>query len=141
MNIYGIIILATLLVDYISKRCVLATNCSSTGHLVDATLVLNTGTMWGLFSNLQTINMIFIIISIVVAVALTIVTFKQTAEKYYVSFALILGGILGNLVDRIEVGAVVDWINFHFWPVFNIADSFISIAALIFLSNLFWRHR
>ncbi|MDP4007787.1 MAG: signal peptidase II [Candidatus Peregrinibacteria bacterium] len=49
-----------------------------------------------------------------------------------IALAMIFGGGLGNLMDRINMGYVVDFINIGFWPVFNVADSFVTIGALLF---------
>ena len=46
-------------------------------------------------------------------------------------FSLILGGAIGNLIDRIVFGYVVDFIDLRMWPVFNIADSAITIGAVV----------
>jgi signal peptidase II len=48
---------------------------------------------------------------------------------------LILGGTLGNGFDRIAFGTVTDFINFHFWPVFNVADSAISLGVVALLAG------
>ena len=57
------------------------------------------------------------------------------------ALSLILGGTLGNLVDRIVLGYVVDFLDFHFlmhhWPAFNVADSAITIGALILVLDSF----
>ena len=45
---------------------------------------------------------------------------------------LIVSGIVGNLIDRIFYGSVIDFINFRFWPIFNVADS------LIFIGVIYW---
>jgi signal peptidase II len=54
-------------------------------------------------------------------------------RTYIVAFSLILGGAIGNLIDRITLGYVVDFIDFRIWPVFNVADSAITIGAAIIL--------
>ena len=51
---------------------------------------------------------------------------------------LILGGAAGNLIDRIRFGGVVDFLDFRIWPVFNVADSCITIGAAL-LAFSFWR--
>ncbi len=51
-------------------------------------------------------------------------------DKLSLPYALIMGGIIGNLIDRLYLGYVVDFIDLHFWPVFNIADSAITIGVL-----------
>jgi signal peptidase II len=48
-----------------------------------------------------------------------------------VAFSLILGGAIGNLIDRVYYGYVIDFIDCRIWPVFNVADSAITIGAII----------
>ena len=55
------------------------------------------------------------------------------SRTYIVAFSLILGGAIGNLIDRITLGYVIDFIDFRIWPVFNVADSAITIGAAIIL--------
>ncbi|MDP2941926.1 MAG: signal peptidase II [Candidatus Omnitrophota bacterium] len=100
------------------------TKAIATTHL---TLVRNTGAAFGLFRD-QTI--LFILIS---AAAIIFIGFYLIKKKtsYYLPLALILGGAVGNLIDRLRFGHVIDFIDFHFWPVFNVADSCITIGAVI----------
>jgi signal peptidase II len=53
------------------------------------------------------------------------------------ALALVLGGALGNVIDRIRLGAVVDFLSFHladyYWPAFNVADSAISVGVVLLL--------
>ena len=59
----------------------------------------------------------------------------QKNKKYSIQLGIIAGGIVGNLIDRILYGYVIDFINFSFWPIFNIADSatFVGVIWLVFL--------
>jgi signal peptidase II len=50
-----------------------------------------------------------------------------------VALGLILGGTIGNLIDRLRLGYVTDFIDFHFWPAFNVADSAIVVGAIMFV--------
>jgi len=52
---------------------------------------------------------------------------------------LILGGALGNLIDRVRFGYVVDFLDFRIWPVFNIADSAITIGTILAILHLLKR--
>lgn len=98
------------------------------------TLVHNTGIAFGFFKNQ---GIVFIVIPIIAIILLVfnIYYYRQANEilsrTYIVSFSLILGGAIGNLIDRIRYGYVIDFIDFRIWPVFNIADSAITIGALI----------
>jgi len=70
---------------------------------------------------------------------------KHTSEKLFcVALSFILGGALGNLWDRITLGYVVDFLDFHYsgyhWPAFNVADSLILIGALFLIFESF-RHK
>jgi len=55
-----------------------------------------------------------------------------------VCLGLILGGAVGNLIDRLRFGGVVDFLDFRVWPVFNLADSCITVGAALLAVSL-WR--
>lgn len=98
------------------------------------TLVKNTGAAFGIFKGF---NFFLIIISLV-AIILILINFKKIYlnSKYRVSFVLILAGAIGNLVDRLRYGYVVDFLDFRIWPVFNVADTSITIGALLLALSL-----
>lgn len=99
------------------------------------TLVKNTGVAFGLFKN-YTIILIFITFIAVIGILRYWVAKKESLGKL-LKFALflILGGSAGNLIDRIRLGYVVDFLDFGIgnlrWPAFNIADSCITIGAVL----------
>ena len=103
-------------------------------HVFHATLVHNTGIAFGFFRDQ---GIVFIIIPVIAVVLLVfnVYYYRQNNEvlnrRYVIAFSLILGGAMGNLFDRIAYGYVVDFIDFRVWPVFNIADSAITIGAVI----------
>jgi signal peptidase II len=81
-------------------------------------------------------------ISICASVLIVYLLQKHTSEKLFcVSLSFILGGALGNLWDRITLGYVVDFLDFHYggyhWPAFNVADSAIFIGALLLIIESF----
>ncbi len=99
------------------------------------TLVHNTGIAFGLFRDC---GVVFIIIPLILTGLLIYnIYYHRNSEHlnrtYIVAFSLILGGAIGNLIDRIFLGYVVDFIDFRVWPVFNIADSAITVGAAIIL--------
>ena len=119
-------------IDQITKAIALAKLASAgqapaIGKIVTLTLVRNTGAAFGLFRYQTTV---FIIIS-VIAITFTVFYLAKKKVSFYLPFALILGGAVGNLIDRLRFGYVVDFIDLHFWPVFNFADSCITIGAVI----------
>lgn len=104
------------------------------------TLVHNTGIAFGLFKNQ---GIVFIIIPVIAIVLLIFNIYyyrnhqEDLSRTYIVAFSLILGGAIGNLIDRIYFGYVIDFIDFRIWPVFNLADSAITIGAAIILLLVF----
>lgn len=92
------------------------------------TLVHNRGAAFGIFKN----QFYLFIFSSIVAVILiySILRKNKRSNLYSFSLSLILGGALGNLIDRLFLGYVVDFLDFRIWPVFNLADSAITIGAL-----------
>ena len=109
-------------------------------NIFHMTLVHNTGIAFGFFKDQ---GIVFIIIPIIAIILLVfnIFYYRQNDEvlsrPYIIAFSLILGGAIGNLIDRIAYGYVIDFIDFRIWPVFNIADSAITIGAVIILFQCF----
>ena len=107
-------------------------------NLFNLTYVTNTGSAFGLFKNL---NWFFMLFSIAVIIAIFYYLRKKIDERekpLQLSIGLLLGGTVGNLIDRILYGHVIDFIDFRIWPVFNIADSAITIS-IVFLIFILWK--
>ncbi len=107
------------------------------------TFVLNPGAAFGLLSGLDdAYRQIFFIVITLVAIA--VVGFLAYKEKHYkmrfFAYVLIIAGAFGNLIDRIFVGKVVDFLDFYIgdyhWPAFNVADSSISIGIFFLIINI-----
>ena len=122
----GILLLA---LDQLTKIYIFSKQITTTGNVVDITILFNQGSLWGLFAS-QTSNIIFIILSILVFFLIIYLFLKTKTTIHKLFLAMLSAGILGNLIDRIRYQAVLDWINFHFWPVFNLADTYIVITAI-----------
>lgn len=106
------------------------------GKIVSLTYVRNTGAAFSILRGRRT----FFIIMTIVMLFLIIYLYNKVLEKNIyskISVGLILGGALGNFYDRIVYHYVVDFIDFHFFPVFNIADSALVIGTII-LSIIIW---
>lgn len=103
-------------------------------RVLHATLVHNTGIAFGFFRDQ---GIVFIIIPVIAIILLifNVYYYRQNNEvlnrRYVIAFSLILGGAMGNLFDRITYGYVIDFIDLRVWPVFNVADSAITIGAVI----------
>lgn len=100
------------------------------------TLVLNTGAAFGLFKER---NQFFIVSSFIVAALIFLyVIFDKEKDIFKLSaLGLILGGAIGNLIDRLLFGYIIDFLDFRVWPVFNIADSAITVGSVLLLLRLF----
>jgi signal peptidase II len=84
----------------------------------------------------------FTAISIVAAIVITYLIKKNSTQKLFCfGLALVLGGAIGNLYDRITLSYVVDFLNFHlgnyYWPAFNVADSAICVGVGLLLWDSF----
>ena len=103
------------------------------------TLVHNTGIAFGLFKNH---GIVFVIIPAIAVVLLVFNIYyyrnhKDLSQLYIVAISLILGGAIGNLIDRIFFGYVIDFINIHVLPVFNVADMCIDFGVFLFILEVF----
>jgi len=100
----------------------------------------NTGVAFGMF---QDRNVIFMILSLVVS-ALLIIFYPQITQKDWflrIAIGMQVGGSLGNLVDRLTIGHVIDFISVGNFPVFNIADASITVGVGIMLLGLWLEER
>ena len=115
----------------------------------DLTFVLNPGAAFSLLATLpeRIRNPFFILISVAAAVLIIVYHARHLVGHRLatVSLGLILGGAVGNLIDRIRYGVVVDFLDAHVhqyhWPVFNVADSAISVGVTLLLLEMLleWR--
>lgn len=120
--------LVTLILDQLLKYMVAFLQPFITFSFLSIHLVQNTGAGFGLFKDHTPW---LAIISLVVALAVIYYYPKLPKEKWpQLLWGLFLGGVLGNLVDRILRGYVIDFIDVGFWPTFNVADAAITIAVI-----------
>jgi signal peptidase II len=109
--------------------------------------VTNTGAAFGSFKGNNTF---FIVISLIALVVVTVLLVRPRRGDRWrdISLALLLAGILGNLTDRLLYGHVIDFLLFNLhiryadpWPAFNVADSCISIAVVLFIIQSFRKEK
>ncbi|MFH1502160.1 MAG: signal peptidase II [Candidatus Eisenbacteria bacterium] len=112
------------------------------GTVVRFTRTSNTGAAFGMMRGR---SFLFIIVSSAAVVAISAFSRQIARQRTWeqAAFGLILGGAVGNLIDRIRLGAVIDFINIGVgdlrWPYFNVADSAITIGVVILAFHLLFR--
>ncbi len=145
--VFGGIVLLVVLADQLTKTWIRA-NLSFGQSISDVGFfrilhVHNTGAAFGMFKDHAFTLTIIDIVGIVVILALALLL--RSRWSFYdsalvrVGMGMVMGGTIGNLIDRLRIGHVTDFLDFKVWPVFNVADasavvgSIIIIYCLIFL--------
>jgi len=106
-------------------------------HVVGVTNVRNSGAAFGFAPAGATF---FLVASVVVSIGLVVYVARNPISDWTsVVLGLILGGTLGNGFDRVTNGTVTDFINVHFWPVFNVADAAISTGVVLMIAGYLLR--
>ena len=132
---------AVVAIDQVTKALVVSNYTEGESHRVlggvlSWTLQRNPGSAFGLFRHLP---VLFTVLAAAIAVVIIVRAPRVQDGLTRVALGLVLGGALGNLVDRIARppgafrGKVIDFIDFHWWPVFNLADSAVVIGAALLL--------
>jgi signal peptidase II len=104
------------------------------------TYVQNTGAAFGLFPD----GGVFFTLIAFFVIGIIFYIYRELPEHGWpirLALGLQLGGAVGNLIDRIRLGYVVDFFDFKFWPVFNIADSGIVVGVISLLVLMWWEER
>lgn len=107
----------------------------------DLTYVRNTGAAWGILGGQ---NMILSLLSVILLGVLLVFrrSFLSNTWEHRLALGLLIGGIVGNLIDRLKLGWVTDFLDFHVaghhWPAFNIADAAICTGVGIYILSSFW---
>ena len=134
--IFVLIAVAVFALDRITKTLVAAqipfgSEVPIVDHIVGFTNVHNSGAAFGVAPAGAGI---FLVASVVVAIGLAVYVFRNHGSDFmYAVLGLIMGGTVGNGYERLANGTVTDWINFHFWPVFNVADSAVSVGVVLMI--------
>jgi len=145
---YGVAV-AAILLDQLTKWWILHGLNMRLGQTIeisrifDLTFTLNTGVSFGMFSGGEA-RWLLAGFSLIVAGAMIWWALKATRPLFAVAVGLIIGGALGNVIDRIFIGAVVDFLDFSglgFPWIFNIADSAISVGVGLLILDSFLSER
>ena len=138
------IVIFTLFLDQVSKRIVVENieifaNNLEISKYFNLVYVENRGVSFGMFSEYDK-SFYFGILSMLVSAYIIYLLAKSNDLIESLGLSLILGGALGNGVDRLYYGYVVDFIDLHLnnlhWPAFNFADTFITFGAIVFVFSI-----
>lgn len=106
-------------------------------------LAWNRGVSFGMFNNQSDYGPYLLTgLAVVIIIALAVWLWRATTRLSVLALGMIIGGAIGNVIDRIQYGAVVDFLDVHafgyHWPAFNVADSAVCVgAAILILESLF----
>lgn len=129
---------------YIDSRFALHQSVTVIENFFNITYVRNKGAAFGILSDSAIRIPFFITVSLVAAIGILwyLKRLEPGQRGQYSALSLIFAGALGNLVDRIRLGEVIDFLDVHWygyhWPAFNVADSAITVGVTILLVEL-WR--
>ena len=133
------VVFAAVVADQITKQIVVSMlDLGDSVHVagpLEIRHVTNPGIAFGLFSSWATA----VTILTAVAVGWMLFYFARAGARHPVlpvALGLLIGGSLANLIDRLRLGHVTDFIDLRFWPAFNLADSFIVLGVLVLLAAL-----
>lgn len=144
--VWPLLVTALIIVsDQVTKAFIVAWlkpqgSVSIIGDLLRLTFVTNTGVAFGMLTGIPYVLTVPIVILIGVIVFYLVKTLGQSF-LLTLALSLELGGALGNLIDRVRLGYVVDFVKFPYWPAFNVADSCVVIGAIGLAFVLLWQDR
>jgi len=136
--LFTIITLAVILLDQLVKWDIKKRSLNLPGPVIEnflsITNIHNYGASFGMLQNRPALLAWFSIFVVVLIFAFL----GRADRKISIFLAMILGGTVSNLVDRISYGYVIDYVDFSFWPAFNIADAALTVGVIV-LFVVIWR--
>ena len=131
-----IIIITDQITKFFVETSLINTNIPVIENIFYLTYVQNTGGAWGILENNKSIFIVGIPI-ILIAIIIYLLKGKNINKLEKIGFCILIGGAIGNYIDRIARGYVVDFIDFVIWPVFNIADIAVIVGVGLIILSLF----
>ncbi len=98
-------------------------------NIFHLTYINNTGAGFGILKA-QTWILIFISIAVIGIIFYNFDKIKNKEALLQVLVGFVLGGTIGNLIDRLAYGRIIDFLDFRIWPIFNFADSFVTVGII-----------
>ena len=102
------------------------------------TYIHNTGAAFSMLAGKTQVLALFQVIIIGVILGYYILKGRKSHPLLRISLAMIVAGGIGNLIDRLTLGYVVDFLDFHFWPIFNVADIGVSTGCVLLAGYVFF---
>lgn len=139
---FSILLTFIVIIDQITKHLVIKNlhnqSISVIQNVFDITYAQNTGAAFSIF---QGKGWFFLLTTPLIILLLTFYFFINKHQKNFVSYpiAMIIGGAIGNYIDRLHYGFVIDFLDFKFWPIFNIADTCIVTGTILLAIQLLLR--
>jgi len=121
----------------VTKNLILNRSIPVIKGIFNLTLIHNRGAAFGILKN-QTPFLIFTSLFAIMLIYFNLRSNKHS-KLYVVSLSLILAGATGNLIDRLFFGCVIDFLDFRIWPVFNVADSSITIGSILLAWSILFK--
>ena len=126
--------LIIILIDQLSKFLIksnfqLNQSVPIINNIFHLTYINNTGAGFGILKA-QTLILIFVSIAVIGIIFYNFDKIKNKEILLQVLVGFVLGGTIGNLIDRLAYGYVIDFLDFRIWPIFNFADSFVTIGII-----------
>lgn len=141
---YFLIVVGVVALDQLVKRIIvanlsLAQSIPVIQDIFHITYIRNTGAAFSLMDGMQWFLVLFPVLLVMAAITFLIIKRKNGHPLLLSSVAMIAGGGVGNLIDRIAYGYVVDFFDFRIFPIFNVADIFVCVGCgLMILYVLFF---
>ncbi len=123
---------------FVRQKLVVGASVPVIDRVVYFSHVKNTGAAFGILPNGRIFIIVIGIISLIVI--LYFLDFFTSTRFLLFGGGFLFGGIIGNLLDRIFIGHVTDFIDFRVWPVFNLADSFVNIGISMIVVYILFFH-
>ena len=140
LTLFGVTTAVTLLLDRGTKALVResmrpAQSVEILGEALQLTRVENAGAAFGMLQGRQ---LFLAVVGSIVTIAVVVYLWRAKPRQPWVLLALglVAGGSIGNLVDRVTTGVVVDFVELSFWPVFNVADSAVVVGTSILVVHV-----
>ena len=126
-------IIDQLIKSVVRKKMLVGQTVDFLGKICSFTYVQNSGAAFGSFSNGTKLLTFFTFCLLCAIVVYVVIYHDKTTKLERLAITLILSGGIGNFLDRLRLGYVVDFIDFHFWPVFNFADILVCVGCGLFV--------